>query len=68
MHRDRYSADDSSESAFQAGLPALDFGGIRGTRKREYIGAIHAALDRNYTPMEHVFMAVVRRTLRVARA
>jgi hypothetical protein len=32
----------------QAGLPALDFGGIRGAKKREYIGAVHAALSRDY--------------------
>lgn len=50
--------------ALQAGLPALDYGGIRGMARREYIAAIHAALDRNYTPMERVFGAVLRRTLR----
>jgi cell filamentation protein len=49
----------------QAGLPALDFGGVRGTKKkREYIAAIHAALARDYTPMTAVFHAVIRRTLR----
>jgi hypothetical protein len=47
-----------------AGLPALDFGGVRGTKKREYIAAIHAALARDYTPMTAVFHAVIRRTLR----
>jgi cell filamentation protein len=52
--------------ALQAGLPALDYGGIRGRARREYIAAIHAALDRNYAPMERVFRAVVRRTLRGA--
>ena len=31
----------------QAGLPALDFGGVRGTKKRGYIAAIHAALARD---------------------
>ncbi len=48
----------------QAGLPALDFGGVRRTKKREYIAAIHAALARDYTPMTAVFHAVIRRTLR----
>jgi cell filamentation protein len=32
----------------QAGLPALDFGRIRGNKKREYIAAVHAALSRDY--------------------
>lgn len=50
--------------ALQAGLPALDFGGIAGKAKRNYIAAIHAALGRNYAPMEAVFRAVIRRTLR----
>lgn len=48
----------------QAGLPALDYGGISGRKKQDYIAAIHAALDRNYVPLEAVFRAVVRRTLR----
>lgn len=52
----------------QAGLPALDFGGIRGAEKQRYIGAIHAALGRNYGPMTAVFNRVIARTLRVARA
>jgi cell filamentation protein len=52
--------------ALQAGLPALDYGGIRGAKKREYIAAIHAALDRDYAPIEQVFRAVIKRTLRNA--
>ena len=48
----------------QAGLPALDFGGVRGTKKRDYIAAVHAALARDYAPMSAVFRAVIRRTLR----
>jgi cell filamentation protein len=50
----------------QAGLPALDFGGIRGAKKREYIGAVHAALSRDYDPMTKVFSEVIARTLRSA--
>lgn len=57
----------NSLMAFQAGLPALDYGGIRGAKKREYISAIHAALDSNYEPLEAVFRAVIRRTLRAAQ-
>jgi cell filamentation protein len=50
--------------AFQAGCPGLDYGGIRGRKKREYIAAIHASMDRNYEPMEAVFGAVLKRSLR----
>ena len=50
--------------ALQAGLPALDFGGIRGLARQRYIGAVHAGLDRNYAPMTDIFRAVIRRTLR----
>lgn len=53
--------------AFQAGLPGLDYGGIRGKAKRFYIAAIHAAMDRNYEPMEQVFRSVIRRSLRDAQ-
>lgn len=57
----------NSLMAFQAGMPALDYGGIRGEKKREYIGAIHAALGKHYAPMENVFRAVIKRTLRAAK-
>ncbi|MEO6384850.1 MAG: Fic family protein [Thermomonas sp.] len=52
--------------ALQAGLPLLDFDGLRGQAKRNYIGAIHAALSGNYEPMERVFSQVLRRTRRTA--
>lgn len=48
----------------QAGLPALDFGGIQGEAKRHYIAAIHAAMSRDYEPIATVFRAVIARTLR----
>ena len=35
----------------QAGLPTLDFGGIRGVKKKACIAAVHAALGRDYVPM-----------------
>lgn len=50
--------------ALQAGLPALDFGGIRGEEKRRYIAAVHAALGRNYGPMIGLFERVIARTER----
>ncbi|EQD41416.1 cell filamentation protein fic [mine drainage metagenome] len=51
----------------QAGLPALDFGGVRGEEKRRYIAAVHAAMDRKYEQMIAVFSRIIARTQRVAR-
>lgn len=50
----------------QAGLPALDFGGIHGAERRRYIAAVHAAVAQNYEPMTTVFRKVIKRTLRIA--
>jgi len=50
----------------QAGLPPLDFAGIRGQRKEAYFAAVRAGLKRDYRPMEQVFRKVVTRTLRKA--
>lgn len=49
----------------QSGLPPLDFGGIRGAKKRDYISAVHAALGRDYAPMTGIFRDVISRTLRL---
>lgn len=49
----------------QAGLPALDFGGIRREEKRRYIGAIHSAVGQDYAPMSLIFRRVIERTLRL---
>ena len=43
----------------QAGLSALDFGGIRDAERRRYFVAVQAALDRDYTPMTAVFDRVI---------
>lgn len=50
--------------ALQAGLPPLDFGGIRGKKREEYFAAVRAGLDRDYMPMEKIFTCVISRTLR----
>jgi cell filamentation protein len=50
----------------QAGLPALDYGDIRGAKKRAYFAAVHAALDRDYAPMTEVFREIILRTMRSA--
>lgn len=48
----------------QAGLPALDFSGIRGRRRKEYFAAVQAGVARDYRPMEEFFIFVIRKTLR----
>lgn len=50
--------------ALQAGLPPLDFGGIRGKNREAYFSAIRAGINRNYKPMERIFRGIIRRTLR----
>lgn len=50
---------------FQAGLPGLDFWGVRGRARQRYITAIHAGLERDYKPMTAVFRQVINRTLRL---
>lgn len=52
--------------ALQAGLPTLDYGGIRGRKKHEYISAIHAALGQDYAPLKRIFASVLKRTRRNA--
>lgn len=52
--------------ALQASLPVLDFDGLRGRAKLDYIAAIHAAVGCDYGPLERVFANVVRRTRRTA--
>lgn len=50
--------------AVQAGLPPLDFGGLKGKMKQKYFSAVRAALERNHEPMKEIFRSVVRRTMR----
>ncbi|MGH7794148.1 MAG: Fic/DOC family protein [Candidatus Binatia bacterium] len=50
--------------ALQAGLPPLDFGGIRGRKRLEYFAAVREGMDRNYKPMGKVFSDVIRRTVK----
>jgi cell filamentation protein len=53
--------------ALQAGLPPLDFSGLKGDKRKAYYAAIRAGLDRDYKPMEDVFSGVIRETLRKRR-
>jgi len=50
--------------AFQAGLPGLDFTGIRGKKRKAYFAAVQSGLDRDYEPMKKVFKAVLSSTRR----
>lgn len=50
--------------ALQAGLPPLDFTGIVGRKKKNYIVAVQAGMDRNYKPMEEIFDSVIYKTLK----
>jgi cell filamentation protein len=50
--------------ALQAGLPLLDFSGIKGEGKEKYFAAVRAGLDQNYQFMKQIFDDVISRTLR----
>ncbi len=50
--------------ALQAGLPALNFGGITGRKRKEYFSAVQVALGGNYEPMRKIFSDVLSRTHR----
>lgn len=49
----------ASLMAMQAGLPGLDFSGIRGKNRDRYFAAVRAAWERDYDPMRSVFKDVV---------
>jgi cell filamentation protein, protein adenylyltransferase len=49
----------------QGGLPLLDFGNIKGKKKKEYFSAVQAGMDRAYAPMEKILSDVIDRTLRI---
>lgn len=45
--------------ASQAGLPFLNFDVIGKGKREDYFAAVRAGLDRNYRPMEEIFMWVI---------
>lgn len=47
--------------AMQAGMPTLDFSSFSGRGKRTYVAAIHAALDRDYAPLQACFTRAIAR-------
>ncbi len=50
--------------ALQSELPPLDFRNMIGKGKKDYIKAVQAGMERDYQPMEKIFAAVIRKTLR----
>jgi cell filamentation protein len=47
--------------ARQAGLQSMDFSPFAGRWKRMYVRAIHAAIGRDYAPLERLFARVIER-------
>ncbi len=54
----------SSLMALQAGLPSLDFGAIKGKKRKAYFAAVRAGLD-DYRPMKDIFRSIIKRTLKI---
>lgn len=52
--------------ALQAGLPVLDFRGLRGKQKKKYIVAVQAGMGYDYHPMEAIFKSIISRSLQTA--
>lgn len=50
--------------ALQAGLPLLDFSGIKGKARQAYFLAVQASMGNDYEPMKKVYCAVLRRSER----
>lgn len=49
----------STLMALQAGLPILNFSGIKNDWQEQYFAAVRAGLDHNYEPMKTIFSNVV---------
>lgn len=52
--------------ALQAGLPLLNFAGIKGNKKQEYFRAVQLGMTENYEPMITVFDSIIRQTLKTS--
>jgi len=62
----KYDTSGLPEAQFEPGSRGSVLKNLRGiTSKREMDIAEQAGMDRNYEPMEKIFSAVVRRTLRL---
>ena len=49
----------------QAGLPALYFDKLSGSKRQQYFAAVRAGIERNYDPMAELFSAVIQRTFQI---
>jgi len=49
--------------ALQAGLPPLNFNIIQGSKKKEYIAAVHAGVGKDYNPMEKIFSWILEKSI-----
>lgn len=49
--------------ALQAGLPPLNFNVIQGSKKREYIAAVHAGVGKDYNPMVKIFSWILEKSI-----
>ena len=56
----------TSIMALQAGLPVLDFSLISGMKKSDYFAAVQAGMDRNYEPMEKLFVEIIERSIQAS--
>ena len=54
----------ASLMALQAGLPSLDFGGLKGRKRQEYFAAIRIGLKHEYQLMIKIFRGIVKGTMR----
>lgn len=50
--------------ALQAGLPLFDFKWIRGNKKQEYFAAVRSGLEKNYDPMQRIFLGIIQRSFK----
>jgi len=49
--------------ALQAGLPPLNYDLLVDERKEDYYAAIQTGLDKNYVPMEELFLEIIKHSL-----
>ncbi|MDZ7804149.1 Fic/DOC family protein [Thiohalophilus sp.] len=54
----------ASIMALQAGLPVLDFSLLSKMKKADYFAAVQAGMDRNYRPMEDLFVEIIKNSIR----
>lgn len=68
IRRDKWLRENAEaiaeyNAALQAGLPELDFAPLAGRGKRRYVAAIHAAMGRDYKPLQGLFRRAIDRTV-----